>query len=329
MAKRGPSSSVDLKTPTGSGSSEFKTIISIKKWFTDIATVKEMFQVTTESSIIQNEEQILSGTKENYLNHKNIIVNSEKVKQVKKVIPPDNITFSNSDWMNLTYNDLVKGTVEVYDTDDQIEMIEGTDYEIDYSSGKIRRLMYTKSPGNAEGTGAGEGSAIAEFAALITVQKKVKVFYKYFKFFLKEIDYSINYERGSIARLGSGSIESGSKVYVDYIKEESIRDSFITLMIDSAHTYLMNLIPETFEGSTELDLKYGESFYTLFLINKFYAQKLIIDAKSDDVDLAAKQLLEVAQQHYQASINYLKKYISSPNYRKRGLKLKKNISWDI
>ena len=38
MSQRGPSQSVDLQTPTGSESSEFNVVISIKKWFTDIST---------------------------------------------------------------------------------------------------------------------------------------------------------------------------------------------------------------------------------------------------------------------------------------------------
>jgi len=329
MAQRGPSRSVDLTTPTGSVNSEFSALVTIKKWFTDIATVKELFQVTIESNIIQNEEQILSGTKENYLNHRNILTDSEKVKQIKKVLPPDSITFSNTEWVNLTYSDIVKGTVTVYDMSETLEMIEGIDYEIDYPSGKIRRLIQSRNLGNASGSGAGEGSYNAEFSAFLTVQNEVKVFYNYYKVFLKDIDYSINYERGSIARLLSGDIESGLKVYVDYKKEESIRDSFIALMIDSSHTYIMGMVPATLEGSTDLDLKYGESYYTLSLINKFYAQKLIIDAKNDDVDLASRQILEVSEQHRVTAMNYLKKHIVSGNLKKHGLKKQKNTSWRL
>ncbi|RKY88689.1 hypothetical protein DRQ09_02445 [candidate division KSB1 bacterium] len=333
MSKRGPSRSIELTTPSGSERIEFSAVISIKKWFTDISTVKEMFQVTTESGIIQNEEQIISGTRENYLNHKNIVVDSERVKKEVRVLPPEVITFTGSEWVNLGNNDIIKGTVKVYDLEEEIEMVEGKDYEMDYPSGKIKRLVYSGEPGTAAGASTGEGSSLCEFSAKITVENKVKVFYSYYKIFLKDIDYSINYERGSIARLESGNIESGSKVYIDYKKEESIRDSFISLMIDSAHTYIVSLIPESLleslDSTQELELKYGESFYTLYLMNKFYAQKLIIDAKNDDVDLASKQLLEVAEKHRITAVQYLRKYVKFPGYRRKGLKVQKNISWDL
>ncbi|GAG30845.1 unnamed protein product, partial [marine sediment metagenome] len=226
-------------------------------------------------------------------------------------------------WQNLTNDDIVKGAVVVTNSAENVELTEGVDYEIDYTSGKIRRLIRSGSGGTASGTGAGAGSVVTTIPVALAVQNIVTVHYEYFVAKVKDYDYSINYERGSIARKDGGSLVSGTKIYMDYKVSELIADEAAFLSIDQAHVWIINRIGEEYEGSIDDNLKYGESYLALFLISKMSAANLIYEKRNDDIEEAAKELKLISEDYRNMALSFLQDYFKFPSLQ-GGVRIRKN-----
>ncbi|MFC1493489.1 hypothetical protein ACFL6O_05960, partial [candidate division KSB1 bacterium] len=251
MPIRGPGKSKTVQTPVDSSINTVPLLFNVRKWYTNIETVKKMYSVLSRSLGVQNEEEILVGYFQSELEFGKIIENSEKVKVLKRALAPDTVTFTDGSWEVLSNNDLARGSVLVTDTAETIEWTEGVDFEIDYTSGKVRRVITVGKGGSATGTGAGADSAVNNAPILISVEQTVKVQYEYYSVKIKDYDYSINYEKGTISRKDGGTLVSGSKVYVDYKVSDLIRDEVIGLAIDQAHTWINSRIGTEYESSPD------------------------------------------------------------------------------
>ncbi|KKK69867.1 hypothetical protein LCGC14_2929750, partial [marine sediment metagenome] len=72
MPLRGPGTGQLITTPIASPVVGFAAVISVKKWFTTIREVSDLYFGIVGSAEIQNEEKLLLGNRENYLNNGNI-----------------------------------------------------------------------------------------------------------------------------------------------------------------------------------------------------------------------------------------------------------------
>lgn len=258
MDIRGPSDSIEFVTPKGDFTAEIECSISVKKWFTDVNSVKLMFGTIARNQEIRNEEQILSGTEENFLSFSGLRINSEKIKGLF-VNNPDELTISDYDWMSLSESDIRISSSKVFSDDEKKLYAEGIDYEIDYILGRIRMLLPKTEKSDEISVFAGGGEFISEFCIELQVEKKLKVFYEYYKAFVKDTDYSINYKKGKIARIVSGGIISGSRVYCDYEVEANVESELIAEVIDMAHEEILDMIGIEYKGNRDLRLKFAES----------------------------------------------------------------------
>ncbi|MFC1730539.1 hypothetical protein ACFL6I_09395 [candidate division KSB1 bacterium] len=312
MGIRGPGKNATVSTPLGDQQVTAPCSIEIKKWFTNVATVKKMYTAISKQLTIQNEEEILVGFYENDLDFGNIVENSERIKIRQRALGPDTVTFEDDSWRNLLNDDIIKGSVVVTDTAEVVELTEGVDFEMDYTSGKIRRITGGGTGGDAQGTGAGEGAAINSLPVSLLVRNVVKVHYEYYLTTVKDIDYSINYIRGSLSRKQGGSLVSGVKVYVDYKIRDLVRDEAISLSIDQAHTWIISRIGSENEGNLDENLKYGEAYFALFLLSKMSAANLIYEKRNDDIEEAAKELKLISDDYRSTAMSYLRDFIQFP-----------------
>jgi len=323
MGIRGPGKSAAVQTPIDSACVIMPCTIGVRKWFADVETVKKMYVASSKSLTVQNEEEILVGFFENDLEYGNIVENSERVKVRQRALGPDVVTFTGGSWINLANDDIVKGTVVVTNTAETDEWIEGADYAVDYTSGRISRLILPGTGGTATGASTGEGSSISSFPAGITIENVVTVHYEYFLTKVKDIDYSINYDRGSLARKEGGSLLSGAKVYVDYKIRELVKDEVVALSVDQAHVWIINKIGEQYEGCTDENLRYGEAYLALYLISKMSAANLIYEKRNDDIEEAAKELKLISEDYRGMAFSYLNDYFQFPASR-YGARIQKN-----
>ena len=282
MAIRGPGSSKEIHTPIESFISTVLAQITVVKWFTDVRTVKTMFGPESVGIDIVNEEQILSGSEENFLRFASLQSGSERVKKITEQVPPDDETILDYDAVSLTNSNIVNGSVKVYNsTDESVLLIEGIDYIIDYANGKLTLVEPEFEGGTATEASPGTptspavGQFNSEAYAIITVQKTLKIHYEYYFFLTRGTDYTINYLKGKLARITSGAIASGDKVFVDYKIVTLVEDSVIELAIDMTHVQIIAEVGESYEGSKDKKLSYAEANLASAMVAKMIISKVI------------------------------------------------------
>ncbi len=328
MPIRGPGVSRMVQTPFDSSVNIVPLRFTVRKWYTSVETVKKMYSVLSRSLGVQNEEEILVGYFESELEFGKIIENSEKVKILKRALAPDTVIFTDGNWQALCHNDLVKGSVIVTDSTENVEWTEGVDFEIDYTSGKIRRIISSVKGGDATGAGAGVNSSVNSALLQLSIEQSVKIQYEYYSAKIKDHDYSINYEKGSISRKDGGTLVSGSKVYIDYRVSDLIRDEAIGLAIDQAHTWINSRIGTEYESVRSEDLQYAEAYFALHLISKMSAANLVFEKRTDDVEEAAKELKLISDDYRVMALSFLKDYWKFPVSISGGVCVK-NRTWKI
>ena len=326
MELRGPSSSVEFTTPEDDFTSEIACSISVKKWFTEVNSVKLMFGTIARNQEIRNEEQILSGTEENFLSFSGLRINSEKVKGLL-VNCPDELAITDYGWKDLSESDIKTSSSKVFSDNEEMLFIEGTDYEVDNILGRIRLLLPKLEKSDEISVSAGEEEFITEFGVELQIEKKLKIFYEYYKAYVKDTDYSINYKKGKIARLINGSIVSGSRVYCDYEVEANVESELIAEVIDMAHEEILDMIGIEYKGSRDLRLKFAESNLAMqYLLDSATVQTV---QKLHSVE-SARQLSRLgdryADRFRQQGLRFLSPFLKRSDFASAGKK-GKNYSW--
>jgi len=327
MDIRGPSKSVTFTTPTGDITSEFGIILSIKKWFTNVNSVKILFGSIARNQKIRCEEQILSGTEENYLNYSGIKIGSERIKSLKIKTNPDVLAINDYDWYEFSENDIKVGSVKVFSLDESKILTEGIDYQIDYIAGKIRLIYPKATKSESISVFTGEGEFLTEFAANISVQKNIKIHCEFYKNHVIDLDYSINYNKGKIARLIGGDIKSGSKVYCDYEVHSTVETELIEEAIDIAHTEILDLIGTEYRGSSDIRLKYAESNIAMqYLLDSATIQTIQKLHSAESSRQLSKLGDKYADRFRERGLQMLKSFTKKPMFATGGKK-QKNYSW--
>ena len=329
MLIHGPGPGQLITAPLGSQESGFSAQITVKKWFTTIRDVMSMYFGATGGSDIRNEEVILLGNAAARLNFSNIKADSEQVKRIQVQVPPDMITFfSANSWVNLSNDDIVRGSIQVFDEgEDERLLIEGIDFEIDYKAGRIRRLQSGGEPGSASGAGAGSGSGIAQFASILTVQQSVIIHYSFYTAYAKDVDYHINYHRGLISRVNGGAIQVGEKVFIDYQTGTNIDNVIVEKSIDQAHTFIMQRISQSLEGNVSVGLRFAETYFALAYLALAGSSDMLEGRRNDEVDNAAGMMIQVAHEYEEKGWGFLSQFLTITSPRRRGGKRQKNLSW--
>ena len=327
MPLRGPGQGLLITSPVASPVISFPAIVSVKKWFTTIREVSDLYFGVVGSSDIQNEEVLMLGNRENYLQNGNIRVDSERVKKVNSVVPPDTVTFSTFNaWEELSNPDIIKGSVKVFDSQETKEFNEGIDFVINYKDGKIKRLQGKGTPGSASSVGSGVGSSIAEFSCSVTVSQVVKVYYDYYTDYVKGTDYQVGYKVGTLSKMPEGNIQHGERVFVDYQVESNISDLIIITVINQAHRFIMNRIESDLEGTENEDLKYAETYFALGLLANSSASDMLEAKRNNNVAQAVEAMLELGNVYEKKGWEFLSPYIKIGSPRTTGAKIVKNLS---
>ena len=329
MPLRGPGAGQSVTMPIAHPVVEVAAAVTVRKWFTTLRTVRTLFIGASGSTDVQNEELILVNNNRIGLKNGNIVTDSERVKQQVTLLGPDAITFTAANtWMSLTQSDLVRGSALVFDsTEAAIQLTEGTDFEIDYKGGRIKRVQGAGTAGSAAGTGAGVGTSIAGTAATLTVNQIVAVHYDYYAVYVKDTDYPIQYEAGFLARLSGGSVPNGGRVYVDYRLDTNITEAILREMIDQAHTYVMIHVAAALEGTQDDNLKYAETYFALSLLANASAADLLEGRRSDDVDQAARAMIRLSERYEGKAWEFLAPHLAGFTPRARAGTIRRNLSW--
>ncbi len=313
MPIRGPGTSSTVTAPAGIIKAKFYLKVTVEVWFADVSTVKLLFGPETISSTILKEEVILAGTEEKSLKFTNIKENSETVADVQTTLAPDSKTITAYTATSLTNAPIVKGKIKVYnDGDEDAVKIEGTDYTINYEKGQITLETPDFTAGAAVATSVTGDTANASFYCKTTVKWVIAVHYEYYNILTRDTDYTINYTTGKIARITSGNITDGDKVFVDYKTSITITDQMIELAIDMTHESLLDRVGSSYQGSTNKKLRYAEANLAASFLTKLVMSKVINEglAGSPLVHQITRNIKRIEDSFKSAGESFLSGFIS-------------------
>ncbi len=101
----------------------------------------------------------------------------------------------------------------------------------------------------------------------IPTASSVVIWYLYFRIYTKDTDYQIDYVKGQIKRLASGDIEDGQWVLVDYTVEFALlSDKVIENAIKEANDQILQYIDSSYANSTDQSLVTAETYLTVSIL---------------------------------------------------------------
>jgi hypothetical protein len=159
---------------------------------------------------------------------------------------------------------LVRGSIHVTDTTGATYYVENRDFIIDYATGTIER--------------ASTGSTIPSGSTVIVWRLAYDVL-------IRNTDYRISYDAGTIARIAGTSIPDGATVYVDYSHGQStITDDLIKRAIIEAEEFMSDKMSNT--AATGEGLTMAANYYALSIIALSQAAKELKSRSNNSDDLA-------------------------------------------
>ena len=100
----------------------------------------------------------------------------------------------------------------------------------------------------------------------------ISVWYMPYRVYTRGSDYTIDNETGTIKRTAGGDIESGQWLYVDYTSEYAfINDGTITNAINEANELVLNFIDSIYSSSTDRSLVVAETYLAIAIVCRIKA----------------------------------------------------------
>jgi hypothetical protein len=96
---------------------------------------------------------------------------------------------------------------------------------------------------------------------------EVVVWYLYFRVYIKDTDYHIDYEKGQITRIASGAIEDGQRVLADYTAEFGLLSDEVTAnAIVEASDKILKVIDPSHANSIDQSLVTAETYLAVSIL---------------------------------------------------------------
>ena len=96
---------------------------------------------------------------------------------------------------------------------------------------------------------------------------EVVVWYLYFRIYAKDTDYHIDYDKGQITRTVSGAIEDGQRVLADYTAEFGLlSDEVIANAMVEANDKILKIIDPSYSNSMDQSLVTAETYLAVSIL---------------------------------------------------------------
>ncbi len=267
--------------------------------FTTPVLVKtHLLTSTFPELVIRNHPVTFSGTASIELPHHNLVADSAAVKQDLQTAPfmDNSATLKEQEFVALQHPQLVPGTVVVTLSEALTTIfVEELDYQVDYTSGSVRRLA----------TGA------------IPDMQPVIVYYSFCTLFGRNTDYSLNDQTGLLTREDGGAIPDGASVIVDYtVTAGSVEDDLIDEAITEAEDIILRSLAEDYNAnSTNQGLKTGATELALSIICRALAVEALSRRATTDIPGRAKEWQQLSRTYEQQAWQTLAPFLTPMSLR--------------
>ena len=242
---------------------------------------------------IENVSCRLLGQTPFQLPHINVLLDSERVKGKEQNVPTqENISFSSSDTVFLSHQELIFDTVVVAKDSSLGEIyVENIDYSIDYDNGTITRIEDGSIPQGSEAV----------------------IWYLWFRIYTKDADYYIDYSKGQITRIASGVIEDGQWVLVDYTVEFGLlSDEVIKNAIVEANDKVLKVIDPSYSNSTDQSLVTAETYLAVSILCNIKALEVMTQNPGSTAKSLSLAWSNMSCVYRERAFDLLKKFRKDP-----------------
>ena len=262
--------------------------------FTNIDLVKKHIREHhLGATQIENVNCHLLGETPFQLPHINILLDSERVKGKEQNVPTqENISFSSSDTVFLSHQELIFDTVVVAKDSSLGEIyVENIDYSIDYDNGTITRIEDGSIPQGSEAV----------------------IWYLWFRIYTKDADYHIDYNKGQITRIVSGVIEDGQWVLVDYTVEYGLlSDEVIKNAIVEANDKILKVIDPSYSNSTDQSLVTAETYLAVSILCNIKALEVMTQNPGSTAKSLSLAWSSMSSVYRERAFDLLKRFRKDP-----------------
>ncbi len=262
--------------------------------FTNIDLVKKHIREHhLGATQIENVNCHLLGETPFQLPHINILLDSERVKGKEQNVPTqENISFSSSDTVFLSHQELIFDTVVVAKDSSLGEIyVENIDYSIDYDNGKITRIEDGSIPQGSEAV----------------------IWYLWFRIYTKDADYYIDYSKGQITSIASGVIEDGQGVLTDYTVEFGLlSDEVIKNAMVEANDKILKVIDPSYSNSTDQSLVTAETYLAVSILCNIKALEVMTQNPGSTAKSLSLAWSNMSSVYRERAFDLLKKFRKDP-----------------
>ena len=116
------------------------------------------------------------------------------------------------------------------------------------------------------------------------------IWYLYFRVYQRGVDYDFDYPKGEIRRRSSGAIESGQRVLIDYTSEAGgLDDDAVENAITEANEQVISYIDSSYKNSADRSLVTAETYLAVSIICRIRAMEAVSPSGADKTKAAEAQ----------------------------------------
>ncbi len=264
--------------------------------FTDLATLRNHLQAFDFDAIeINFEPVVLFGTDTTQLPHNGLADDSVTVytQQTNTPAGPVQLTLNGETWTNIGYDAILPATVVVAADEYPLQRYtEGLDYAVNEDTAQIKRLV---------------GGLIADGGT-------VQVWLLPLNEVTVDVDYEIDLDRGTIARLLDSNLPDPVRVYVSYATTRARASEGLLnqAIADAEGKILARLKPEYDATSKDYGLTLGTTELALAYVCDDLAAGVLSRNSDSSSDNRARRFMELALRYEDRALHNLTPFIRLP-----------------
>jgi hypothetical protein len=142
---------------------------------------------------------------------------------------------------------------------------------------------------------------------------EVVIWYLFFRIYAKDTDYRIDYGKGQITRIASGEIEDGQRVLVDYAVEFGLLgDEVIANAIVEANDKILKVIDSSNSNSTDQSLVTAETYLAVSILCNIKALEVMTQTPGSTAKSLALSWSSMSSVYREQAFDLLKKFTKDP-----------------
>jgi hypothetical protein len=148
----------------------------------------------------------------------------------------------------------------------------------------------------------------------IMPEPQVVVWYLFYRAYQRGVDYDIDYQSGTLKRRSAGDIEINQWMLIDYVAEYgSLDDDAIDNAITEANSQILSFIDEAYRESADHGLVIAETYLAVSIIGRIRAMESISPSRGKTSGSDADSWSAISEMYRKEAFNILSRFAAQIN----------------